>query len=113
MIHWNIATNERVFLTLIEPYHYQYNLPPLEMNIVHKGNRQQIDQRLTDPTVKQNILTDVAVIDAFHDEINTLNAYTILKAKQFDPRAIYRPKSVPGIGNVTIVFTLAAFCLSR
>ncbi len=79
---------------------YQYNLPPFEKNIVHKGNRQQIDQRFTDPTVKQNVLTDVAVMDALHDEINTLNAYIIRKAKQFDPRAFYRLKSVPGIGNV-------------
>ncbi len=79
---------------------YQYNLPPFEKNIVHKANRQQIDERFTNPSVKRNVLTDVAVMDALHDQINTLNNYIIRMAKQFDPRTLYRLKSVPGIGDV-------------
>ena len=79
---------------------YQYNLPAFEKNIVHKGNRQQIEDRFKNPAVRKNVETDIAVMDALHDEITKLNAYILRMAKAFDPRTLYRLKSVPGIGDV-------------
>ena len=86
---------------------YQYNLPACEKNIVHKTNRQQINERFTDPDVRKNVETDVAVMDALHEEIKGLNNYIMRKAKAFDSRMSHRIKTVPGVGDIqalTILF---------
>jgi transposase len=79
---------------------YQYNLPSFEKNIVHKANRQQINERFKNPDVRKNVETDVAVMDALHEEIKQLNNYIMRKAKAFDARMLHRIKTVPGIGDV-------------
>ena len=79
---------------------YQYNLPPFEKNIVHKSNRAFIADHFQDTSVRLNVETDVHVMDALHDEVNHLNAHIIKHAKRYDPRTLYRLKTVPGIGDV-------------
>lgn len=79
---------------------YQYNLKPFEKNIVHKGNREGIADHFQDPSVRLNIETDIAVMDALHDQINQLETYIIRKTKNHDGRMLYRLKTVPGIGDV-------------
>lgn len=79
---------------------YQYNVPQFEKNIVHKGNRQQIEERFTQPTVRKNVETDVTIMDALHDEANQLENYILRHAKRFDNRLLYRLQTVPGIGPI-------------
>ena len=79
---------------------YQYNLTPFEKNIVHKGNRQGIEEHFQNPSVRLNVETDIAVMDALHDQIHTLENYIIKHAKGYDGRMLYRLKSVPGIGDI-------------
>lgn len=79
---------------------YQYNLPELKKNIVHKGNRAGLADHFSVAHVHKNVETDIAVMDALHDQITLLNHYIIKQAKCFDPRMFYRLKTVPGIGDV-------------
>lgn len=79
---------------------YQYNLPDFEKNIVHKGNRVGLAEHFTDAGVRKNVETDIAAMDALHEQIRQLEHYIVRHAKQFDPRMFYRLKTVPGIGEV-------------
>ena len=79
---------------------YQYNVPQFDKNIVHKSNRQQIEEAFSNPAVRKNVQTDVSVMDALHDEVNQLETYILRHAKRFNNRVFYRLQSVPGIGPV-------------
>ena len=85
---------------------YQYNLPAFEKHIGKKGNREGLEQRFTDPTVRKNVETDLAVADYVHTQLNMLENYIIRHIKQFDPRTYYRLQSVPGIGDILALVIL-------
>ena len=79
---------------------YQYNLEPFEKNIVHKGNRGGIADHFTNPSVRLNVETDIAVMDGLHAQIRILENHIIKHAKSYDGRMLYRLKTVPGIGDI-------------
>ena len=79
---------------------YQYNLEPFEKNIVHKGNREGIADHFNNASVRLNVETDIAVMDHLHDRIRYLEHHIIKHTKGYDPRMLYRLKTVPGIGDV-------------
>ena len=79
---------------------YQYNLVPFEKNIVHKRNREGIENHFSDPAVRLNVETDIAVMDDLHDQIKRLENYIIKHAKGYDSRMLYKLKTVPGIGDI-------------
>lgn len=79
---------------------YQYNLPAFEKHIGKKGNRPHIVERFEDPTVRKNVETDIAAMDALQAQVVSLENYILKHAKQYDPRSYYRLTSVPGIGQV-------------
>lgn len=95
---------------------YQYNLTPFEKNIVHKGNREGITDHFQNPSVRLNVETDIAVMDALHDQIRQLENYIIKHAKGYDGRMLYRWKTVPGIGDIlalTIMYEILSIeCFS-
>lgn len=79
---------------------YQYNLTPLEKNIVHKSNRDGIPDHFQNPSVRLNVETDIAVVDALHAQITQLENYIMKHARNYDARMLYRLRTVPGIGKV-------------
>lgn len=79
---------------------YQYNLPTIDKNLVHKSNRQGLEEHFKDPTVRLNVETDIAVMDALHDDINRLNNYILKHARGIKSRVLYKLKTVRGIGDV-------------
>ena len=93
-------------LAHIKLSNYQYNLPVIEKQIGKKGNRQDLAERFTDPSVRKNVEVDLAVADTTHALINQLENYIIRHAKQFDPRTYYRLQTVPGIGKVLALVIL-------
>ncbi|MFT7561780.1 MAG: transposase [Flavobacteriales bacterium] len=79
---------------------YQYNLPTIEKNLVHKSNRAGLAEHFLEPSVRLNVETDISVMDSLHEDINRLNNYIIKHARKFSPRALYKLKTVRGIGDV-------------
>lgn len=79
---------------------YQYNLPTIDKNLVHKSNRIGLADHFSDPAVRLNVETDVAVMDSLHDDINRLNNYILKHARSFKSRVLYKLKTVRGIGDV-------------
>ncbi len=93
-------------LAHIKLTNYQYNLPTIEKHIGKKGNRQELAERFTVPSVRKNVEVDLAVADTTHALINQLENYIIRHTKQFDPRTYYRLQTVPGIGKVLALVIL-------
>jgi transposase len=80
----------------------QYNHPPLAKKLAYAANRQELDlpARFTDPSVKKNVEVDLALIDAYDEQIGALELYLTRAAQVDDAQAYARLRSVPGVGKV-------------
>jgi transposase len=85
----------------------QYNLPPLAKKLAYAANRAEVNlpERFADPSVKKNVAVDLALIDAYDEQIRDLELYLTRSAKIDDPQAYARLRSIPGVGAVlTLIF---------
>ena len=80
----------------------QYNRPPLAKKLAFAANRAELDlpARFTDPSVRRNVELDLALIDAYDEQIRAVELYLTRAAKVDDPQAYARLRSVPGVGAV-------------
>jgi transposase len=86
----------------------QYNRPPLTQKLAYAANRQELDlaSRFTDPSVRKSAEADLALIDAYDEQIRSLELYLTRAAKVDDPQAYQRLLSVPGVGKVLALVLL-------
>jgi transposase len=86
----------------------QYNLPPLAKKLSYAANREELDvaARFADPSVRQAVEADLALIGACDEQIRGLELYLTRTAKADDPQAYQRPRSVPGVGPVLALVML-------
>jgi transposase len=86
----------------------QYNLPPLAKKLCYAANREELDlpSRFTDPSVKKNVEADLALIEAYDEQIRALELYLTRSAKIDDPQAYARLRSIPGVGPVLSLILL-------
>jgi transposase len=86
----------------------QYNLPPLTQKLCYAANREEINlpARFTDPSVRKNVETDLALIDAFDEQLHALERHLTRTAKVDDPQAYQRLRSIPGVGPVLALIFL-------
>jgi transposase len=84
------------------------NLPPLTKKLAYAANREELDlaSRFTDPGVRRSAEADLALIDAYDEQIRSLELYLARAAKVDDPQAFHRLRSVPGIGKVLALVLL-------
>jgi transposase len=86
----------------------QYNLPPFAKKLAYAANREELNlpERFADPSVKKNVELDLALIDAYDQQIRAVELYLTRAAKVGDPQAYARLRSVPGIGPVLALVLL-------
>jgi transposase len=86
----------------------QYNLPPLAKKLAYAANRAELDLpgRFSAPSVKKNVTVDLALIDAYDEQIGDLELYLTRAAKVDDAQAYARLRSVPGVGKVLALVLL-------
>ena len=86
----------------------QYNLPPLSQKLCYARNRAALDlpARFSDPSVRRNVETDLAVIDTLDEQVRALELYLTRSAKVDDPQAYARLRSIPGVGAVLALVLL-------
>src|SRR5438034_1373321 len=55
----------------------QYNLPPLSKKLAYAANREELDlpSRFADASVRKNVEADLALIDAYDEQIRDLELY--------------------------------------
>jgi transposase len=80
--------------------HHQYNLSEPAGRIAYKANREGVAERFSDPDTRKSIEINFQLIESYDSIIRELELYLVRRAKQHDPQAFHRLRSVPGIGKV-------------
>jgi len=78
----------------------QYNLPALGKRIAYPSNRKAVAEHFPDRVVSKSIAVDLALLDRYDGLITDLELYLVRQAKQHDPQAFQRLRSIPGVGKV-------------
>jgi transposase len=86
----------------------QYNLPPFPKKLAYAQNRTELKvaERFADPSVRQSVALDLALIDAYDTHVRELELYLTRTAKVDDPQAYHRLRTVPGVGPVLALVLL-------
>jgi transposase len=86
----------------------QYNLPAFAKKLTYAANREelQVADRFPDPSVKRSIQTDLALIDAYDQQIGELELYLAGHAKIDDGNTFHRLRSIPGVGKILAMILL-------
>src|SRR5262245_27589638 len=95
-------------LTHLQILTSQYNLPPLTKKLSYAANREELDlaARFDDPSVAQNVKTDLTLIDHYDELLADLERYLTRTAKVDDVQTYHRLQTVPGIGKVLALVLL-------
>jgi transposase len=97
----NYLTRKRAdLLSHIQNTNSQYNMEPFGSKIAYKANRQHIADQFIDPDVRISMEADLELIAQLDKLRQTIELYIMRNATVHDPQAIYRLRSVPGIGPV-------------
>jgi transposase len=84
----------------------QYNLPYFEKRIDRRSNRTGIGLRFKDPAVRTSVDVDVALMDALHEQILTIERRINTQVPQHDPVAVHLLRSIPGVGKTLALVIL-------
>src|SRR5438034_1813662 len=84
----------------------QYNLPEIGKKIAYKANRQGVAERFSYPSVQTSIEVDLKLMDHYDQLLTDLELYIVRTAKEHDGNALYRLRSVPGIGKILALVIL-------
>ncbi len=87
-------------LAHIQNTHHQYNLPEPSAKIAYKANREGVADAFADVDVRKSLEIDFALIEHYDTVIRELELHLVRRAKEHDPQAFHRLRSVPGIGKV-------------
>ena len=87
-------------LAHIQMTSHQYNLEPLGKRIAYAANREGLAEHFPDPAVRKSIALDLALLERYDELITDLELDLVRRAKQHDPQAFQRLRSIPGVGKV-------------
>ncbi len=97
-------------LSHIQNTNSQYNMEPFEANISYKANRTGVAEQFTDSEVRLSMEADLELIAHLDELKNRLELHITRNAKNHDPQALYRLRSVPGIGPIISLVVLYEIC---
>src|SRR3990172_3340482 len=78
----------------------QYNLAPLGKRIAYPANREGVAEHFPDRAVRASIAVDLALLERYDELLRGLEADLVRRAKQHDPQAFHRLRTIPGVGKV-------------
>jgi transposase len=78
----------------------QYNLAPLGKRISYPANREGVAEHFADRDVRTSIALDLALLERYDELLRDLEADLVRRAKQHDPQAFHRLRTIPGVGKV-------------
>jgi transposase len=84
----------------VQNTHHQYNCPVPERRIAYRANREGVGDLLPDPDATKSVELDLEMIGHYDDAIRDVQLHLERRAKQHDPQAYHRLRSVPGIGKI-------------
>jgi transposase len=93
-------------LAHIQNTNHQYNLPRFKKVIAYKRNREGIAEQFMDECVRKSMEVNISLIDHFDLLLRKLEYYIDKKAKVHEPNALFRLRSIPGIGHTLALIIL-------
>lgn len=86
----------------------QYNLPAFAKKLTYAANREelQVAEHFADSSVKRSIETDLALIDAYDEQLGEMELYLTRHAKIDDGNTFHRLRSIPGVGKILALIFL-------
>jgi len=78
----------------------QYNLPEPEQKISRVAHRNGIAEQIPDPGASRNVQLDLDVLSFYDTTLTKLEQELTVIAKDHDPDAYFRLRTVPGIGKI-------------
>jgi transposase len=87
-------------LAHIQNTHHQYNLPEPPAKIAYAANRKGVALAFEEADARKSLEVDFALIEHYDEVIRELELHLVRRAKQHDPQAFHRLRSVPGIGKI-------------
>ena len=101
-------------LTHIQNTTSQYNLPEFQTCLAYRKNRNGVAELFPDPAVRVSIEADLDLIDFYDDLLKRLELFILRSAREHDPNALLRLRSVPGIGKIlSLVILYEIHVISR
>ena len=93
-------------LAHIQNTNHQYNLPPIGKKIAYKSNRDGVVERFSDPGVRAIVQLDLDLIGHYDQLLTNLELQIVKRAKQHDPQAFHRLRTIPGVGKILALVIL-------
>jgi len=88
-------------ITHIQNTNSQFNLPPFPKKLSYAANRSAaIAERFADPSTRLSMQANLNLIDAYDEQIATIERHLLQSAKVDDPVTFGFLRSVPGIGPI-------------
>jgi len=87
-------------LAHIQNTHHQYNLPEPRAKVAYKANREGVAEAFAEPDARKSMEVDFRLIEQYDEIIRDVELHLDRRAKQHDPQAYHRLRSVPGIGKI-------------
>ncbi|HLW66673.1 MAG TPA: IS110 family transposase [Gemmataceae bacterium] len=88
-------------ITHIQNTNSQFNLPPFPKKLTYARNRSaDIAARFADPSTRLSIQANLNLIDAYDEQIATIERHLLHSAKVDDPVTFGFLRTVPGIGPI-------------
>ena len=87
-------------LAHIQNTHHQYNLPEPSAKVAYKSNRVGVAEAFSEPDARKSMEVDFQLIEQYDEIIRNIELHLERRAKQHDPQAYHRLRSVPGIGKI-------------
>jgi transposase len=86
----------------------QYNLPAFAKKLTYAANREelQVADHFADTSVKRSIQADLALIDAYDQQLGEVELYLTRHAKIDDGNTFHRLRSIPGVGKILALILL-------
>ncbi|MFN2244451.1 MAG: IS110 family transposase [Anaerolineae bacterium] len=87
-------------LTHIQNTNSQYNLSPLPGDVRRPRVRDELDQHFSDPMVRTSMAANIALIDAYDQQIRLMERTVLAQATRHRPYDLALLRTVPGIGKI-------------
>jgi transposase len=78
----------------------QYQLPPPGKRLAYPAHREGVAELFEDRAVRRSIAVDLALLERYDAILRDLELDLVRQAKQHDPQAFQRLRSIPGVGKV-------------
>jgi len=84
----------------------QYNLPEPEQNVSRVSQRDGVAEQIPDPGASRNVRLDLDLFAFYDQTLTKLEQELTVIAKDHDPDAYFRIRTVPGIGKILTLVIL-------